>query len=365
VKRQLTVLLVIAFLLAQPATATSYPITVAYGRSWPLSMVVDPSRGLLYVDGTSGINPPTGFSFGVINTSNNSITVLPLKVTPGDMAYDPGRDNVYVAGSDSIAVYSGDARDFVGNLTIGHQIYQMVFDARVSQDLYVTSGKKVYEINPVTGTIVANATVAGGAGGLALDPNNGRLYVADYISHYLFVFQSSGLGLVGETLLPSCCPNQLALDSARDELYATTGTNYLEVIDTKNDTFRGYVEVAPLSNNSTSGIAIDEVTGRVFVSFSTGGSIAEVGPGDAQIEYLQVTSTPASIAVDASTGVLYVAYYHQVMEFDAREGIAGPDYTLGILAGAGAAVAALVLVLVLRSQAWRNRSRPPSPDLGP
>ncbi len=50
--------LVLALLLAQPATAATYPVNVPYGRSWPLSVVVDSARGLAYVDATSGEYPP-------------------------------------------------------------------------------------------------------------------------------------------------------------------------------------------------------------------------------------------------------------------------------------------------------------------
>ncbi len=359
-------LLVLIAALAVPVSALSAPVTISYGRSWPRSIVVDPTRALVYVDATSGIYPPTGFSFGVINATSHSVMgVLPLKVTPGDLAFDSGRDNVYVAGSDSVAVYSGGAGTFVGNLSLGRPILHIAFDARASKDLYVTSGSDVYEVDPETGSVVASASVGGSAGGLALDPNNGRLYVADYVGHAIAVLQSSGLNLVGRIVLPSCCPTQLALDASGQKLYAVTGTNYLAVVDVGADTFAKSIAVAPTGANSTAAVAIDAGTGRVFVSFSDGGLIAELSPDGVLLGYLQVPSAPAGMAVDASTGELYVANYHQVTAFDARNGGLGPDYTWAALAAAGAAAAAVALVLVLRSSAWKSRSEPASADPPP
>ena len=344
--------------MAQPAGALPGAIVIPYGRSWPLSLAVDQSGGLVYFDASSGIYPPTGFSFGVINITSHSVTeVLPLGVVPGDVVFDAGRDRVYVAGSDSVEVFYGGTRTFIGNLSIGLPITHAAFDAAASGGLYLTSGGRVYEVDPTTGSVIANASVGSGAGSLVLDSGNGRLYVADYLLGAISVFTAS-LSPVGTIRLPSCCPGQLALDPDSQTLYATTGSNYIDVINARTDTFVRSVAVASSTENSTAGLAVDGITGRVFVSFSTGGSIAELGPNGQVLGFLKVASEPGGMAVDPLTGELYVTNYHQVTVLDARGGGPVPDYGWAALAALGAAAAAAVLVLALRSRAWRERARP-------
>ena len=367
-KSKVAPLLVALLLLAQSAGAASPTATIQYGRSWPLSIIADSSAGLVYVDATSGIYPPTGFSFGVINVTSHAIKVLPLDVVPGDMTFDAARNLVYVAGTDSIEVFYGGTQTFVGNFSLGLPILHMAHDASGTGNLYITSGNSVYEIRPPSPQsdghgIVTNATVGKGAAGLVLDRANSRLYVADYLSDSILIFDSSTLVPLGTINLPSCCPAQLALSPDAQTIYATMGTNYVDMANAKTDSFVGSVQVAPSSSNSTSNIVVDMGTGRAFVSFSTGGSIAELDPGGAFLGYLRVTSTPAGMAIYARTGELYVTNYHQVTVLDARGSEPGPSYAWGALSALGAVVAAIVLVVILRSSAWRDRDRPPKGDL--
>lgn len=356
--RALAVVFLLALVAGQPAAASPGGLTIPYGRSWPLSLAIDQSKGLVYFDATSGIYPPTGFSFGVINaTSHSVVDAKPLDVVPGPVAFDSARNLVFVAGSGSIEVFDAATRAFAGNISLGLPILDMAFDSAASQNLYFTSGGDVFEISPADGSLIANASVGKGAGGLALDPANGRLYVADYLSDTIHVFTTS-LAPVGTISTPSCCPTQLALNPGSQMLYATTGTNYVAIINAEADTFVKTVAVAPSPQNATAELAVDDGSGRVFVSFSAGGAIAEVGPGGAVLGYLSVTSAPGGMGVDASTGELFVTNYHQVTVLDARSGLPAPDYTLAALPLLGAGVAVAVLVLVLMSNARKDRKRP-------
>lgn len=319
---------------------------------------------MVYVDATSGIYPPTGFSFGVINaTSHSVIKTLPLDVVPGAIALDEAKGYVYVAGSDSIEVFYEGTQTFVGNLSVGLPIFQMAFDALGTGNLFLTSGGRVYEITPPTAPtntyrVVANASTGTAAGALALDGARDRLYVTDYQSDSVLVFEASTLNLLGAIRLPTCCPVQLALNPKTQTLYATTGTNFVEIMNAKTDSFMQSVEVAPSKDNSTSLVAVDTGTGRAFVSFSSGDSIAEVEQNGALSGYLRVTTTPAGMSIDSLTGELYVANYHQLTVLDARGATPGPDYTLAALTALGSVAAAVALIIVLRSPAWKERNRP-------
>ncbi len=176
--------LVILVLSLQVVCAQSAGISIVYGRSWPRSMAVDSQRGVLYVDGVSGIYPPTGFSFGIINASTHSVErVLPLNVTAGEMALDESSGDVYVAGYSSIEVFDGRAQAFVRQIDVGIPVFYLLYDGG-SGKLFFTNGQNgVFEVDPPTGRVLANATVGNGAEGLALDHSSDDLYVADFLSN--------------------------------------------------------------------------------------------------------------------------------------------------------------------------------------
>ena len=349
-------IVILALLLTQPAAAATYPITISYGRSWPLWVVVDSARGLAYVDATSGEYPPTGFSLGVINaTSHSLIRTVPLDVFPGPMALDQATGSVFVAGNSSIEVFgAGGANGEVKAL--GFQIFDIAFDARVSPDIFLTSGGKVFAVDPHTLEVAGNATVANGPYGLVLDPSNGMLYVSEYLAPEIAVLNASTLDQVTTVRLSSCCASHLALDSKAQMLYATTGTNLVDVVNAATEQFVRSVQVAPSSSNSTNSIAVDNGTGRVYVATSPGGGIVELdGPAGGAVRHLQAEYQVAGLALDEETQELYATNYHQITVFDASR-----QRTLLIAIGVGVAlvaVAAIAVYLIVRRRDERDRVR--------
>lgn len=283
-----------------------------------MSLVADPARGLVYFDTTSGEFPPIGFSFGIINVTTHMLTkTLPLNVNPGPMALDQRTGDVYVAGSTSIAVFDRDNQTFGRPIDVGRPILSMAHDSSVSQDIFVTSGAHVFSLDPQTGAILGNATFPSDVDGIVLDPANGRLYVGQYPNGEISVLEASNLAPIGTIGLPGCCALELALDQRTQFLYAATGTNYVYMIDAGTDTFAKSLEVTQSDQNSTNSIVVDNMTGRVFVASSPGGSIVELdGANGGVARILKVTSQVAGIAIDVKTQELYAANYHQVTVFD-------------------------------------------------
>lgn len=339
-------LLIIALLVIQPANATSYPLTIPFGRSWPISVVVDSARGFAYLDATSGDYPPTGFSFGVINvTSHELVKTLALNEVPGPMALDQASGDVYVAGTSSIAILDGSNQTFTRQIEVGRPILSMAHDGTVSRDVFFTSGDSVFALDPLTGRIVGNATVEGGAGGVALDSNNGRLYVGQYPVGAIAVFQASTLAPIGAISLPSCCASQFALDTHTQILIATSGSSSVFMVDASTDRFVKSVQVAPSGQNSTNAIAFDNNTGRVYVATSPGGSIVELdGTSGAVVGTLRTVSQVAGLAIDAKTHELYATDYHQVTVFDASR---SRVFLLLLVVGGAVVVVGVGLVYVI------------------
>jgi DNA-binding beta-propeller fold protein YncE len=338
-------LLLLVLLMAQPATAATYPLTIPYGRSWPLSIVVDSERGFAYVDGSSGIYPPTGFSFGVINvTSHDVVKALPLNEIPGVMALDQATGNVYIAGNYSIQVFNAGNQSMGRIIRIGHPILSVAYDGSVSQDIFVTAGNQVYAVNPQSGRIMGNATVGNGANGMVMDPANGKLFVAEYPDSEIFVYEARDLASVGIIRLPTCCADQLAFDQKTDLIFATTSTPFVDVLNAQTDVLVNRLQVGGSSQNSTNTVTVDNQTGRVFVSSSPGGSIVEVdSSGNAVVGDFKVSSEVAGIAVDSKTNELYATNYHQVTVFDLTR--LGIRYLL-IVVAAVVIVAAVAVILI-------------------
>jgi DNA-binding beta-propeller fold protein YncE len=356
--------MVLVMLATEPAAALSVPVTISYGRSWPLSIVVDSSRGVAYVDGTSGIYPPTGFSFGVINTTSYSLLkVLPLNSTPGAISLDPSSGDVYVAGSGSIEIFRWRTQAFSKSIQVGHPILSIVYD-NGSGSLLFTSGDSVFAIDATTGQLRASSTVGGDAEGMVVDAKNGEVYVTSYLLGTISVLKAGTLTMVKTIGLPSpAYPSQLALDPNTQLIYATTGTNSIDVIDARTDTFVRAIQVAPSSRNSTTSVALDSKTGRVFAASSPGGSITEVdGLGGAVVGGFKLSSAVYALAVDQKKGELYATNYHQISVFDVRGG--QPNLLpVWLAATLGAAAAAVVFFLLVRrrSRGQFGASRSESP----
>lgn len=350
----------LALLIAQTASAAAYPVTITFGRSWPYSIVVDSVRGLAYVDAGSGDYPPTGFLFGVINvTSHSVVATLPLNEVPGKMVLDETTGNVYVAGNYSFEVFRGTA--VVGTIkTGGHQILGVAHDGSVSRDIFFTSGDNVFALDPGTAKLAGNATVANGPYGLALDPTNGLLYVSEYLSGEIAVLRSSDLVEVATIRLDSCCASQLAIDQRTQTLYASTGTNVVDIVNAAAEKFERSIQVAPSAQNSTNSIVVDNATGRVYVASSPGGTILEVdGSSGSVLRHFLVQSQVAGLALDTKTRELYATNYHQITVFDtarAREFI----LLIGIAGAAAVAVALIAYIYLGRRERMRVRPRGPT-----
>jgi DNA-binding beta-propeller fold protein YncE len=317
-------MLLLLLLAAVPSTyGQSTSTSIQYGRSWPRSMAVDGARGLVYVDGLSGIYPPTGYSFGIVNVTTRAVDrVVPLNVTAGEMAIDESSGNVYVAGSTSIEVFDGKTQAFAKEIKVGVPVFYILYDIG-SGNLFFTNGlHSVFEVDPRAGTVLGQASVGNGAEGLALDQSSGELFVADYLSGSISVLSSSALALEKTIALPSPCnPSQIALNQRTHLLYSTTGVNTIDVVDTAADTFVKTVTVAPLSTNSTSAIALDEATNSVFVLTGPGTTITQVdGSSDSVVGRLAVGSPAYELAVNQAKGELYVTVYHQISVFGELQG---------------------------------------------
>jgi outer membrane protein assembly factor BamB len=327
-----------------------------------MSLVVDSGRGLVYVDGVSGENPPEGYTFGIINaTTHTLVQTFPLNVVSGPMVLDQSTGDVFVGGNTTIAVLDGRNQTFDQQFSVKRPILAMAHDGSVSPDIFFTSGAQLFAVDPQTGNIVGNATFTSNADGVAVDPANGRIYVGLYPSPLIAVLDASSLAQVGTITLPACCALQLSLDQRTQTLYSATGTNYVYAVDAATDTYLRELEVAPSPQNSTNFVAADNETGSVLVASSPGGSIIELdGTTGAVRATFKVSAQAAGIALDSRTQELYVTNYHQLTVFEVGR---GRGLLLFLILAASLIVAAVLVILGVSK--WKeSRERKSIRDAG-
>jgi DNA-binding beta-propeller fold protein YncE len=344
-------------LCSQASSAQAGPVTIDYGRSWPRSIVIDSARGVAYIDGMAGTYPPTGYSFGIINTSSHTVErVLGLNVTSGEMALDPATGNVYVAGVDSVEVFQRSTQSFTRVMEVGVPIRYILFD-NASGNLFVTANGAVYELDPASGEVLRSATIGVAAEGMAIDESTGNLYVADFLSCAVAVLKTVSLSLVASVHLPApCYPSQMAFDKQTGSLYVTSDLNSVDVVGTADNKFEWSITVAASSSNSTFAIALDQRSGNVFVLTEPGTTVTQLDGSTGQVVgRFQLTSIAYEMTVDQATGDLYVSVYHQVEVFQPLQ-----NQTSVPLPVVLAVVVSLVVVLTLCFVFLRGRPRRPA-----
>ena len=340
----------IVVLLALPVLQSgSNGVIIAYGRSWPRSIAIDPGRELMYVDGESGMNPPDGFSFGVIYLGNQSLgRVLGLPGTPGELSLDASSETVYVAGQNSVAVI--DALNMTVERTIALKIpiFSMAFDGSTG-NLLLTSGNSVFQMDPTTGRLIRNATVGQAAEGMAVDLASGVVFVANYLSSSISVLRTTDLALVRTIQIPSpAYPSKLSLDTKRGVLYATTDEQSVIKVSSTTYDVLGSITVSRSSQNGTYALAVDQTSDRLFVATEPGTTISELNATTgALISTFPVYSSAYEMAVDQTTGKLYVTDYHQVTAITPTGFSQSPNSLLRYVLLAPLALVAVAIVAYL------------------
>jgi DNA-binding beta-propeller fold protein YncE len=149
----------------------------------------------------------------------------------------------------------------------------------------------------------------------------------------------------------------MTLNPKTQILYASTGTNAVDMVNVATGEFEKSVQVAPSSQNSTGPIAVDSETDRVYVGSSPGGSILELdGSTGAVVGKFLVQSQAAGLSIDTTTQELYATNYHQIAVFDAAR---ARSFLLliGVAIVSVAALGVIAVFVLLKRRDERERMR--------
>ncbi len=177
-------------------------------------------------------------------------------------------------------------------------------------------------ISAASFTMVAHAasstiTVGSRPSGMAFDPSNGYLYVANSGSNTVSVINTATNTVVGSPITVGTSPSCVAFDSANGEIYVTnSGSNTVSVINTANNAIIG----SPITVGSIpSGIAFDSSNGDIYVTNSGSppyyaGTVSVISTPSNMVTntITNVKENPTAVAFASSNGDIYVAVIDEV-----------------------------------------------------
>jgi len=208
-------------------------ITLPLGAG-PEGVAYDSQNGYLYIADTEG----NGIS--VINTANNTLlsTGAPSITQSTLVMYDPDNNNLYATSLSSdntlyIAVLNPSTLSIIGSISLSNVstgVDSIVYD-QSNKMIYVANSPingqgNVTVINAQTNSFVTNIPVGVSPEGAALDPSNGRLYVANYDSANVSVIDTTSNTVVGNISIPGFgnAPSYVVFDPHNGYVYVTEGS---------------------------------------------------------------------------------------------------------------------------------------------
>lgn len=308
---------------------------------------MDGERSLAYTSTVSGIYPPTGFSFAVVNISSGEVVrEIPFQGVPGPMTIDRETGKVYAIGSTSIFVYDPKAGNFTTRIAVGKSMSAIAFDS-ATRMLFVATDNRVLMIDPESGIVVRSAVAGESTEGIAVDQALGRVYVANYLSATVSVYSDTELAPIVTVHLPfGSYPSQLAVDDSSGRLYVTTDGRQVEVVDGYTGELLGGILVGAAQTNGTYLIALDGARNRLFVATEPGYLVSELDIRSGRLlGWFRLASTAYEMAVDGATGELIVSNYHQLTVISPDHGV---DYTPEAAAAAASVASVVLLAYLLR-----------------
>ena len=268
----------------------------------PVGVVFDSGNGDIYVSNHNSMN------ISVIAGNNNTVTsTIPVNIRPLELAYDSVNGYVYEAdqGSDTVSVINTTTNAVVDVIYVGVGPSGVVFDA-ATNTIYVSNENDgtVSAIAGADNTVVH--TIQAGDwpdDGMALDTENGNIYVADYYSNSVNVIstltnQSIGNITVGDG------PLGVAVNPVNGDIYVGNElSGNVTVIAGTNNTVVGSIQIG----GHLKGVAFDSGNGCVYAADTGLGEISQLSSSNFSVlSSTKVGLAPANIAYDSANGYLYV-----------------------------------------------------------
>jgi DNA-binding beta-propeller fold protein YncE len=267
-------------------------------------------------------------------SSTFAVTELPVGSITESIATDPATNTVYAATSTAgIAVINGATNTVTSQINVPPSSGALAVDT-ASDTVYAiadaasgTAAGTAYVIDGATNAVTATVSLPAGfvAQGAAVNPETNMVYVVDTEHGTVIALDGATdtvaaiIPLTDPVLAPTPSLRGIAVDTATNMIYvadaeesAISGANSgeVEAIDGATNSVTGWIALA--AGVVPVGIAVDPASGLAYIAddhLGTGAGAVDVV--DTSTESVSVLASgltqPSGLALDSSTGTLYVA----------------------------------------------------------
>ena len=291
-------------------------------------MVGAEPRGVAF-DSANGNIYATNFDSGTVSVisgaKNKIVKTITVKQNPMGIVFDSLNDNLYVAcggsgnlGSDQgftsgagfVSVINGATNKVVATISVGTAPYDLVFDrdnGLIFVSNHFSNPGTVSVINGSTNTLFATVTVGGAFSepeGIAYDSANGDIYVANWASGTVFVFNATTPFGGVTTISGFSEPTGVMFDSVNGLVYvANSAALSVSVIAGNNNSVVKTIpsvgfELGPYE------FALNPSSNKIYV---TADSLSVIdGASNNVTSTISVGDFPVGVSFDSLNGMLYV-----------------------------------------------------------
>ena len=302
-----------------------------------MAAAYDPYNQLLYITNSQSNNVTVVNSF-----SGKSVANITVGSEPEGISYVPSNHNIYVANSNSsnISVISSSTNTVISTISLPGSPMFTAFNPD-SGTLYVSgsnsSGDYLWNLNVTTDTLQSTFFLFPGIApyGMAFDPYNGLMYVADNSGNQVLAISSTGNI---ESFIPvGQQPYAIAFDPVNKNIYVTDNDFNGEISGnpqqsnvTVINTINNHVVAQVVPGQYPEGIAYDPINGYIYIADSGGsGNVSVLNPSTESI----IGTFPTKVMTQGSTSdVVYDPVLQQVI---AVNNIATIDRTLNFNTAGG------------------------------
>lgn len=194
--------------------------------------------------------------------------------------------------------------------------------------VYLAGESELVLYDPASGNVLAQAAIAIGTGGLAVDPLANRVYVASQAQGSVLALDARTLAVQAQApgfALPGGLAHVTGADGARRIFAADTVAGVVRVLDAAD--LRTLHET-PVGAGPYAVVA-EPATGRVFVALTGGAGVAMLDAHSGAllgVTPLDGLGFPQGLALDEAARRVYVVYalaprYHQIAALDSATGV--------------------------------------------
>lgn len=246
----------------------------------------------------------------------NATTFLPLPAepllsSPRGLLGDPASSNVWVADTDAGRLTEiGDHPESIRqNLTLGSHPCEVTYDP-VNEVVFATQNpwSNVSALNLTTGAPLPSTTALQGPEGIALDPINQEVYVADYGSGSATAIYARNDTVAASFGVGGAGPQGVLFDPVTDQVLISNSVGTLSVVNPQNNTILTHIHLG--SSAQPGPMLYDPATHSLYVANRGSNNLTVLNASTYQsTASLPAGNGPEALTLNTSSGDLFIADY--------------------------------------------------------